>query len=105
MSDPVKEKDMPEWLKAESGGVMLSLRIVPRASRNAVGEPVGPSLKIRLQAPPVDGKANAALRSFLAKTLGVPERAVTLMSGETGRLKRVRVEGLSPAAVEAALLS
>lgn len=94
---------MPDWLKADKGGVTLSLRVVPRASRNAVGEPVGAALKIRLQAPPVDGKANAALRSFLADTLNVPERAVTLVSGETGRLKRVRVEGVTPAAVEAAL--
>jgi uncharacterized protein (TIGR00251 family) len=94
---------MPEWLKSDQGGVTLSLRVVPRASRNAVGEPVGASLKIRLQAPPVDGKANAALRSFLAETLGVPVRAVTLVSGETGRLKRVRVEGLTPAAVQTAL--
>ena len=94
---------MPTWLKSIDGGVTLNLRIVPRASRNAVGETVGDALKIRLQAPPVDGKANAALRSFLADALDVPERAVVIVSGETGRLKRVRVEGLSAAAVESRL--
>ncbi len=91
---------MPVWLKPVDGGVTLTLKIVPRASRNAVGEVVGEALKIRLQAPPVDGKANAALLAFLAEALGVPVRAVTLLSGETGRLKRVRVAGVTPARVE-----
>jgi uncharacterized protein (TIGR00251 family) len=94
---------MPAWLKSVEGGVELTLRIVPRASRNAVAETVGAALKIRLQAPPVDGKANAALREFLSGALGVPGRAVILVSGETGRQKRVRVMGLSAAAAEAAL--
>ena len=94
---------MPAWLKSVAGGVELTLRIVPRASRNAVAEAVGEALKIRLQAPPVDGKANAALREFLADTFDVPVRAVTLISGETGRLKRVRVAGLTAATAEAAL--
>ncbi len=94
---------MPPWLKSVEGGVELTLRIVPRASRNAVAETVGAALKIRLQAPPVEGKANAALREFLSEALGVPGRAVILVSGETGRQKRVRVMGLSAAAAEAAL--
>jgi uncharacterized protein (TIGR00251 family) len=94
---------MPAWLKAVEGGVELTLRIVPRASKDAVAGALGEALKIRLRAPPVDGKANAALRAFLAEALDVPERAVTLLSGETGRLKRVRVAGPSAAAAEAAL--
>lgn len=96
---------MAAWIKACDGGVVLNLRIVPRASRNAAAEAVGDALKIRLRAPPVDGKANAALCEFLADTLGVPKRAVTILAGETGRLKRVRVAGLAPAAAEARLLS
>lgn len=94
---------MPNWLKSIDGGVTLTLKIVPRASRNAVAEVVGEALKIRLQAPPVDGKANAALLAFLAEALDVPARAVVILSGETGRLKRVRVAGLTPAQVEARL--
>jgi uncharacterized protein (TIGR00251 family) len=94
---------MPNWLKPVEGGVTLTLKIVPRASRNAVAEVVGEALKIRLQAPPVDGKANAALLAFLAEALDVPARAVVILSGETGRLKRVRVAGLTPAQVEARL--
>ncbi len=94
---------MPGWLKATDGGVALTLRIVPRASRDAVAGAMGEALKIRLRAPPVDGKANAALRAFLADTLDVPERAVTILSGETGRLKRVRVEGVGEASALARL--
>ncbi len=94
---------MPAWLKAIDGGVELALRIVPRASREGVAGEMGGALKIRLRAPPVDGKANEALREFLADRLGVPVRAVILVSGETGRQKRVRVAGVSAAAAEASL--
>jgi uncharacterized protein (TIGR00251 family) len=94
---------MPAWLKAIDGGVELALRIVPRASREGVAGEMGGALKIRLRAPPVDGKANEALREFLADRLGVPARAVILVSGETGRQKRVRVAGVSAAAAEASL--
>jgi uncharacterized protein (TIGR00251 family) len=94
---------MPAWLKAIDGGVELALRIVPRASREGVAGEMGGALKIRLRAPPVDGKANEALRLFLSGRLGVPVRAVILVSGETGRQKRVRVAGVSAAAAEASL--
>jgi uncharacterized protein (TIGR00251 family) len=57
-------------------------------------------MKVRLAAPPVDGKANAALCAFLAQFCGVPRSAVTLLSGETSRAKRIRVDGASPAAVD-----
>ncbi len=59
---------------------------------------------IRIAAPPVDGKANAALIAFVAKTVGVPKGAVTIVRGETSRNKVIRVEGQSPADVRAALL-
>lgn len=94
---------MAVWLKAIGGGVELSLRIVPRASKDGVAGVMGDALKIRLRAPPVEGKANEALREFLAGRLGVPVRAVSLVAGETGRRKRVRVEGLSASAAEAGL--
>ncbi len=53
------------------------------------------ALKVRLQAPPVEGKANKALVKLLAKTLGAPARDITITAGETGRNKRVRVLGVS----------
>lgn len=56
----------------------------------------GDALKVRVASPPVEGKANEALRRFLAETFGVPLRNVTLVRGETGRRKTLRIE--SPAA-------
>ncbi len=91
------------WLKSVPDGVELTLLIQPRASRTrVVGEHDG-MLKIQLAAPPVDGEANAALLEFLAKQLGVPRRQVTLVSGDTSRRKRVRVEGLGAARAEAVM--
>ncbi len=61
-------------------------------------------LRIRLNAPPVEGKANEALGRFLAKALGVSRGCVTLLSGEKGRNKVVRIEGMTPEAVLSALI-
>lgn len=78
-------------------GVELALQIQPRASRTEVVGAHGDALKIRLAAPPVDGEANEELVRFLAKTLGVPKSAVTIVSGATGKRKRVRVVGVTAA--------
>jgi uncharacterized protein (TIGR00251 family) len=78
--------------------------VAPRAARDEVRLEGDGSLKIRIQAPPVDGKANQALCRFLAKRLGVPRRDVALLSGDTGRRKGILVRGLTPADVEARLL-
>ena len=83
----------------------LELRLQPRGGRDQVmGERDGAVL-IRISAPPVDGKANAALIAFVAKTIGVPKSAVTIIRGETSRNKVIRVEGRAPADVRTALLS
>jgi len=82
---------------------MLTLRIVPRASKNEVSGEMAGALKIRLQAPPVEGKANRALIDFLADVLDVPRRAIDIVSGETGRNKRVVIVGVTEAAVRRAL--
>ena len=82
----------------------LEIRLQPRGGRDQVmGERDGAVL-IRIAAPPVDGKANQALIAFVAKTLGLPKGAVTILRGETSRNKVIRVEGRSPADVRAALL-
>ena len=83
--------------------VEFAVRVQPRASRERVeGEHDG-ALKVALTAPPVDGEANAALVALLAKTFGVPKRDVTLVRGDTGRSKVLRVEGLTAAAALRAL--
>lgn len=91
------------WARDEAGAAVLELLVQPRASRTrAVGEHDG-RLKLQLAAPPVDGAANAALVEFLAAALGVRRADVTLLRGETGRRKTVRVAGVTAAAAVTAL--
>lgn len=90
-------------LEATDGGTRLRIRVQPRASRAALlGEHAG-ALKVAITAPPVEGEANAALVKLLATRLGVPRRAVRIVSGERSRNKTVQVEGLTPGQVRAAL--
>lgn len=71
--------------------LLLVLRVQPRASRDEIVGPHGDSLKIRITAPPVDGKANSHLLKYLAKAFGVPRADVELVTGESGRNKQVRI--------------
>lgn len=81
----------------------LTVRVKPRASRDAIeGEREG-ALVVRLQASPVEGAANAALLRVLGRALDVPPSAVRIRSGATGRRKRVEVTGVSPADARARL--
>ena len=82
-------------LTAGDGGVYISLHIQPGAKREGVTGLFGSSLKIALNSPPVDGKANAALLRFLAGKLGVPKKDVELCSGAASRDKRVFVSGVT----------
>lgn len=84
-------------------GAVLALRIVPRASKNAIAGAHGDALKIRLTAPPVDGAANAALIAFLADTLDIPRARVQLLSGATGRNKRLLLAGCPAARARSTL--
>lgn len=79
------------WFDWQDGDLTLRLRIQPRASRDEIVGPHGDALKVRITAPPVEGKANAHLLKLLAKAFGVARSDVTLLSGETGREKRVRI--------------
>lgn len=83
------------WLTSDATGVTMSLVIQPRAGKTAVAGVLGGALKIRIAAPPVDGAANDALVEFLADALGVAKSAISIRSGETGRRKIVRVEGVT----------
>ncbi|KAB2966389.1 DUF167 family protein [Zoogloea sp.] len=91
---------MTWWSRAADGSLVLALHIQPGAKKTELAGLHGEALKIRLAAPPVDGKANAALVAFLAKTCGVSKSAVELVSGETSRAKRVRVRGVEPGVLE-----
>lgn len=76
-------------------GVILPIRAVPRAPRDALAGVSDGALRVRIAAPPVEGAANKALLAFLAATLDLPRRDLTLLAGEKGRHKRVLVRGLT----------
>lgn len=84
---------------------LLEIRAVPNAPRSEIVGWLGDALKIRLKAPPVEGRANAALCAFLAAQLNLPKRAVTVLTGETSRQKRVRLDGLDLADLRQRLAS
>ncbi len=76
-------------------GVTFTVKVRPRAKKNAIMGELGDALKLALTAPPVGGKANDACIEFLANLLKVPRSSVTIASGQTGRRKVIRVAGLS----------
>lgn len=86
---------MPLEMRREGDRISFDVRVQPRASRSEVVGPYGSALKVRLQAPPVGGRANEALIVLLAERLGVPRSEVEIVSGWTGRTKRVAVRGVS----------
>jgi len=92
------------FARDEAGGVVLEVLVQPRASRTRVAGEHDGRLKIQLAAPPVDGEANAALVAFLADALSVRKQDVTIVRGETGRRKSVRVRAVTAARATAALV-
>jgi len=76
-------------------GVTFSVKVHPRAKRDAITGELGDALKVSLTATPTDGKANQACVEFFAKLLKVPRSSVTIASGQTSRAKVIRVVGLS----------
>jgi uncharacterized protein (TIGR00251 family) len=81
------------WFRQEGKSIVLVLHVQPGAKRTEIAGLHGEALKIRLAAPPIDGKANEALLSFIAKTFGVPQREVELLRGGQSRHKMVKVTG------------
>jgi len=85
------------------GGCTFGVHVVPRSRRDAVVGTYGEALKVRLKAPPVEGRANLALRVFLAGKLGTPVQAVEVLSGRTSRHKLVHVAGVRAGQVQSLL--
>jgi len=90
-------------LQQSPDGVVIAVRVVPRAGRSGIAGTRDGALLVRLNAAPVEGAANAELIEVIAKALDVPRRAVTIASGERSRQKRVRVAGISVEQANAAL--
>ena len=83
----------------KDGAVSFAIRVQPRASRDEIAGEWQGRLKIRLTAPPVDGRANEALRRLLAARLKVPLAAVRIAAGERSRNKRVEIRGVTAAMI------
>jgi uncharacterized protein len=92
-------------MRVEAGGVTLSLKVQPRASKNEIGEPLGGELRVKVTAPPVDSAANEAVLRFLSGKLDCPRSAVQLVRGQTSRHKTIAIHGLRPALILGKLLS
>ncbi len=88
---------LPSWLRPATPGWLLELHVQPGARVTEVQGLHGTALKLRLAAPPVDGKANQELVRFIARTIGVGRSDVELVSGQTSRQKRVRIKNDLPA--------
>lgn len=90
-------------IRNSDGSVIFSVRVQPRANRDECAGEFQGALKIRLTAPPVDDRANAALCRFLADRLNVSLSAVKILSGAHSRTKRIEVRGITAAQVQALL--
>ncbi len=83
---------MPGWYRWDGEDLLLQLKLQPRSARDAFAGVHDDRLKIRIMAPPVDGKANAHLCAWLARQFGVARSSVEIESGHNSRLKRVRIK-------------
>lgn len=86
---------MPEYLTRAADGVILTLKVLPRSSKNQLTGSHDGALKVKLTAPPVAGSANKCLCDFLAKLLQVQVRHIDIIAGATSRHKWVLIKGLS----------
>jgi len=91
----------PVEIKSTAQGVSFQVRVAPRASRDEVDGEFEGALKVRLTAPPVDDRANEALRRFLARCLDVAPSAITIVSGAKSRTKLVSIAGVTESDVAA----
>lgn len=85
----------PVWLRETENGVEITLYVQPGAKKTEIVGEFDGALKLRVLAPPVEGKANAAVLAFFARNCGVSKSRVSLLSGELNRHKRVRIEGVA----------
>ena len=99
----MREREIKFKISSAEGGAAFPVRVVPRASKNAISGRHGDAVKIRLTAPPVEGAANQALVDFLAQALAVRKNQIEILSGHASRDKIVCVVGLTPQEVETRL--
>lgn len=91
-------------IESIQGGVRLHLFIQPKSSKNEIVGPHNGELKIKITAPPIDGRANEGLIEFLSDYLDIPKRSILLVKGETGRHKTIDLMGIELATARELLL-
>ena len=91
-------------MQERNGAVVFSVRVQPRASKDEIAGEIGGALKVRLQAPAVEGRANEALIEFLAQLLKTPKSAVRILSGDRSRTKRIEIGGVTGQQIQALLV-
>lgn len=94
---------LPVWLHQTENGVIVCIRVQPGAKRDAVVGLYDGKLKIALTAPPVDGKANAALQAFLSKKSKTAKSDIEIIAGQTSRSKRLLIKNAAAQKIAAAL--
>ena len=92
-----------QFVKPVRGGIEITVKVVPGASRDRIVGPLGDALKVQVAAPPERGKANAAVEGLIASALGLPARAVAVIRGTSSPRKTVLVNGATAEALTAAL--
>jgi uncharacterized protein (TIGR00251 family) len=90
-------------IRDTAAGVELDVRVIPRAGKSECAGLRDDSVLVRVAAPPVEGAANAALIEYFSTILRVPKRAVTIVSGERGRQKRIAIAGVTADRLRTAL--
>jgi uncharacterized protein (TIGR00251 family) len=86
---------IPTYLREQAGGVLLSIKLQPRASKNEIRQPLGDELRIKVTAPPVNAAANQALIELLADVLDCSRGQIELIRGQTSRHKLIRLTGFT----------
>lgn len=85
---------LTSMIEPTTDGIIITIRVIPRARRSGLAGVRGQALLVRLQAPPVEGAANIELVGILAAALRVPKSAIAIVAGDHSRQKRVRVRGI-----------
>jgi hypothetical protein len=85
---------LPPYVSESKGSAVIDVFVQPRAAKNAIVGVHGPALKLKVTAPPVEGKANRATEALIAETLGIAPSSVRVIAGESSRQKRVAISGM-----------
>jgi len=93
------------WLHPANDGCVLTVKVTPRANKSEIVSADSDWLRVRLKASPVDGKANIELTALFARTFNVSKSSVEILTGDTSRIKRIKLRGVSAEAVMAQITS